>query len=103
MEYQEIVEDEFLAQLDDTSVQSLRSTRRNVATGRSLLVRQKAQVIGRPSMAKADWDIGSVSSSDSGSSRSYRRNNGPDDNLVAAGSLWSEAGYNGHSYQRGGE
>jgi hypothetical protein len=46
-----------------------RSSRLNVANGKSLLVRQNAQVMGRQSMAQAEWDIASSVSSDSGRSR----------------------------------
>ena len=74
MEYQEMIEENPTMPLDDASVHSIRSTRRNLANGRSLLVKQKAQVIGRPSMAEAEWDIGSSFSSDSssGGSKSLR-------------------------------
>jgi hypothetical protein len=73
-EYQEIIEEEDSPKtdLDSATVHSIRSTRFNVATGRSMLVRQNAQVIGRPSMAQTDWDVGSSFSSDSGSTRSRR-------------------------------
>ena len=47
----------------DQSFRSIRSARINVASGRSLLVRQNAQVTGRPSAAQHEWDIGSVVSS----------------------------------------
>ncbi len=73
-EYQEMVEHDFplsAAASDVASVaetlHSIRSCRINVATGKSLLVRQKAQVVGRPSVAQTDWDIGSTTSSYSSS------------------------------------
>lgn len=49
--------------------ESFRSHRLNVADGRTLLRRQNAQVIGRPSMAQAEWDVGSSFSSDSSGNR----------------------------------
>lgn len=53
----------------DESMRSIRSTRIDVGTGRSMLVRQNAQVKGRPSVAQQQWDVGSVVSS-TGSSAS---------------------------------
>lgn len=50
---------------------SIRSSRVNVTTGRSMLVRQNAEVKGRPSLAQVDWDIASISS-DYTSTRSQR-------------------------------
>lgn len=69
-EYQEMIEQDAplspaasdVASYAET-LKSMRSSRINVATGRTLLVRQKAQVVGRPSVAQADWDIGSSISS----------------------------------------
>ena len=70
-EYEELVEDvsPTFEDSDASSIHSIRSSRRNVGTGRSLLVRQNAQVIGRPSMAETQWDIGSLSSESSASTR----------------------------------
>jgi hypothetical protein len=51
--------------------ESFRSHRLDVADGRTLLRRQNAQVMGRPSMAQAEWDVGSYFSA--GSSGSRRR------------------------------
>ena len=42
------------------SFASVRSNRLNVATGRNLLVRQKAQVVGKPSAAAAQWEVDSL-------------------------------------------
>lgn len=49
--------------------ESFRSHRLNVADGKSLLKRQNAQVMGRPSMAQVEWDVGSSFSSESSGSR----------------------------------
>lgn len=76
-EYQEIVEDEHEhgneegeTHADDSNtIVSQRSSRNNIRTGRSMLVRQNAQVISRPSAAQAKWDIAKSHSFDS---RSYR-------------------------------
>ena len=61
--------------IDDSSIaHSIRSSRINVATGRTMLIRQKAQVFGRPSAAHTDWDLASLSSraSSSGNNSSSR-------------------------------
>eukprot|EP00934_Nitzschia_sp_Nitz4_P006753 Nitzschia sp. Nitz4//scaffold80_size88189//1092//2891//NITZ4_005076-RA/size88189-processed-gene-0.9-mRNA-1//1//CDS//3329558597//6743//frame0 len=50
--------------MQDGSVTN-RSSRLNLEKGKPILVRQKAQVMNRPSMAQADWDVGSVFSSTS--------------------------------------
>jgi len=77
-EYQEIKESEdgpenppilsSLSQSGRSSIRSIRSGRINIATGRSLLVRQNAQVMGRPSVAQQEWDIGTIYSSSESSS-----------------------------------
>ena len=83
-EYQEMVEDEnendhqhekesVTCTDDSMTVVSQRSTRNNIRTGRSMLVRQKAEVFNRPSAAQAKWDISSSFSSDSTSYRNILR------------------------------
>jgi hypothetical protein len=52
---------------------SIRSSRVNIGNGRSLLVRQNAQVMGRSSVAKNEWDVGSKLSSSGSSGESSRR------------------------------
>ena len=72
---------------------SIRSSRVNVANGRSLLVRQNAQVKGRPSVAQGEWDIGSklssFSSSGSSSGGSFRSH--------ARSLSWDNASYGARS------
>jgi hypothetical protein len=83
-EYQEMVEDEnendhqhaeeSTTRTDDSmTIVSQRSTRNNIRTGRSMLVRHKAEVFNRPSAAQAKWDISSSFSSDSTSYRNILR------------------------------
>ena len=66
----------------DQSFRSIRSARINVASGRSLLVRQNAQVMGRPSAAQHEWDIGSVLSSTESSSSKNASSSRSGRNLV---------------------
>jgi len=74
-DYEEIIENEFghkeqyNSVNDSETILSLRSSRNNVRTGKSMLVRQKAQVISRPSTAHSNWEISQSHSSDS---KSYR-------------------------------
>jgi hypothetical protein len=71
-EYQEMDEEEEEATqaADSVTLMSLRSSRKNIGTGKTMLVRQNAQVFGRPSQAEAKWDISSsLSSSGSSSNR----------------------------------
>ncbi|KAG7353302.1 hypothetical protein IV203_009351 [Nitzschia inconspicua] len=76
-EYQEVVEEDGVATqaADSITMMSFRSSRENLGTGRSLLVRQNAQVFGRPSVAHTKWDISSSlsSSESSGNANSIRR------------------------------
>ncbi|KAG7367355.1 hypothetical protein IV203_030026 [Nitzschia inconspicua] len=76
-EYQEVVEEDGVATqaADSITMMSFRSSRENLGTGRSLLVRQNAQVFGRPSVAHTKWDISSSlsSSESSGNVNSIRR------------------------------
>jgi hypothetical protein len=64
-EYHKILEeDEEATQVvDSITVTSLRSSRNNIRTGKSMLVRQNAEVFGKPSVAQAMWDISSSLSS----------------------------------------
>ena len=74
-EYQEIVEDEgeqeeeLAPPNDSMRLFSQRSSRNNIGTGRSMLVRQNAQVFSRPSTTKTKRDISASFSSDSPSLR----------------------------------
>jgi hypothetical protein len=68
-EYQVMVEDDAgdnATQAASDTAASLRSSRNNLRNGKSLLVRQNAEVFGRPSAAQVNWEIASsLSSSDS--------------------------------------
>lgn len=77
-EYQEMVEEDGgdnATQPESDTIVSIRSSRNNLGNGRSMLVRQNAEVFRRPSAAQAKWDIASsLSSSDSsGATRNLAR------------------------------
>ena len=81
-EYQEIVEDndddddeeDATQAAESETIMSIRSSRKNIGTGRTMMIRQNAQVFGRPSVAHTKWDVSaSLSSSESSSSRSLER------------------------------
>jgi hypothetical protein len=76
-EYHEMIEEEeegLTQEADSATTKSVRSSRKNVRTGRTMMVRQNAQVFGRPSAAQAKWDLStSLSSSESSSSRGFER------------------------------
>jgi hypothetical protein len=62
-EYEEISENEFGLEeeenyaLDSETIVSLRSSRNNVRTGKSMLVRQNVQVLSQPSTSDSNWEI----------------------------------------------
>ena len=76
-EYEEMLENEFgfdqedRYALDSETIVSLRSSRNNVRTGQSMLVRQKAQVVNRPSRAHSNWDISPSHSIDAKNYRNF--------------------------------
>ncbi|KAL3921376.1 MAG: hypothetical protein SGILL_002778 [Bacillariaceae sp.] len=75
-QYQEMGEEEEEATQanDSVTLMTLRSSRYNIGTGRTMLVRQNAQVFGRPSAAETRWDISSsLSSSGSSSNKGLAR------------------------------
>mmetsp|Transcript_12493 Transcript_12493/g.29280 ORF Transcript_12493/g.29280 Transcript_12493/m.29280 type:complete len:720 (+) Transcript_12493:224-2383(+) len=59
-EYQEMTESEG----DSNTIISERSTRKDLGTGRSMLVKQNAQVVSRPSGARGRWEMSEASPSD---------------------------------------
>ena len=69
-DYEEISETEFGLEeeenydLDDETIVSLRSSRNNVRTGMSMLVRQRAQVLSRSSASDSNWEISQSPASD---------------------------------------
>eukprot|EP00536_Pseudo-nitzschia_multiseries_P003219 jgi/Psemu1/64033/estExt_Genemark1.C_480020 len=68
-EYKEIAEDED----DSNTVVSERSCRNDLGTGRSMLVKQRAQVVGRPSGALGRWELSETDPPDSKSCRTLLR------------------------------
>jgi hypothetical protein len=69
-DYEEISENEFGLEeeesydLDVETIVSLRSSRNNVRTGKSMLVRQRAQVLSRPSASDTNWESSQSPASD---------------------------------------
>jgi hypothetical protein len=62
-EYEEMLENDFGLEEEENyahdfeTIASLRSSRKNVRTGESMLIRQKAQVVSRPSTAHSNWEV----------------------------------------------
>ena len=67
-DYEEVTENELEIEEEDNfahesgTIISLRSSRNNIRTGKSMLVRQQAQVINRPSKVNSNWEISNLPS-----------------------------------------